>query len=372
MKQGETIPETMKALMCRGPHDYRYETVPVPQIDEDAILVKVEACGICAGDVKSYGGAAMFWGGGVLPPWNDVPCVAGHEFIGTIVAIGENAEKRRGLTLGDRAIAEQIVPCWECRFCRDGEYWMCEKANIHGHQKNVADGGMAQYIRYGKRDVVHRVSRSLKAEHAAMIEPLSCSVHTIERAEIGFHDIVVVAGLGPIGLCKLQLAKLKSPKLLIGIDNRKKRIDLAKKLGADYVFNFNECNVVDEVKKLSGGYGCDIYIHNSGHPSGVINGLEMLRKHGRFVEFSVFKEETSVDWSIIGDRKELTITGSHISGLYGYPAAIDFLEKGVIKVDEIVTHTFPLEQWREAFAMSEKGEESIKVALIPPWDRSLS
>ncbi|MDR0551117.1 MAG: alcohol dehydrogenase catalytic domain-containing protein [Spirochaetaceae bacterium] len=365
MQKIDNIPKTMKALMCRGPHDYKLEEVPVPSINEDEILVKVEACGICAGDIKSYKGAAMFWGGGVLPPWNDAPCVAGHEFIGEIAAIGDNAAKKRGLVLGERAIAEQIVPCWECRFCRDGEYWMCEKANIHGHQKIVADGGMAQYIRYGARDVVHKVSKKILAKYAAMIEPLSCSVHTIERAEIGFNDIVVVAGLGPIGLCKLQLAKLKNPRLLIGIDNRPLRLDLAKKLGADYVFNFEQCDTVTEVKKLSGGYGCDIYVHNSGHPSGVIAGLQMLRKHGRFVEFSVFQQETSVDWSIIGDRKELTITGSHISGLYGYPVAIDFLERGVIKVEDIVTHTFPLEKWEEAFALAEKGASSIKVVLLP-------
>jgi L-iditol 2-dehydrogenase len=365
MKTIGNIPETMNALLCCGPHDYRYQNVPVPQINEDEILIKVEACGICAGDIKSYNGAAMFWGGGVLPPWNDAPCVAGHEFIGTVAAIGDHAAKKRGLNLGDRAIAEQIVPCWECRFCRDGEYWMCEKANIHGHQKIVADGGMAQYMKYGARDVVHKVNVNLEAKHAAMIEPLSCSVHTIERSKIGFGDVVVVAGLGPIGLCKLQLAKLKSPKLLIGIDSRKKRLDLAKKLGADVVFDFQETDTVEEVLKLSGGYGCDIYIHNSGHPSGVIQGLKMLRKHGRFVEFSVFSSETSVDWSIIGDRKELDITGSHISGLYGYPIAIDLLEKGIIKVDEIVTHCFPLKEWEKAFALAEKGEESIKVVLIP-------
>jgi len=365
MKQLGNIPKTMKALLCCGPHDYRYQDVPVPTISEDEILVKVEASGICAGDIKSYNGAAMFWGGGVLPPWNDVPCVAGHEFIGTVAAIGDRAAARHKLSLGDRAIAEQIVPCWECRFCRDGEYWMCEKANIHGHQKQIADGGMAEYIRYGARDVVHRVSKTIEAKHAAMIEPLSCSVHTIERANIKFGDIVVIAGLGPIGLCKLQLAKLKNPKLLIGIDNREKRLGLAAKLGADVVLNFDKTDTVAEVLKYSGGYGCDIYIHNSGHPSGVIQGLKMLRKHGRFVEFSVFSSETSVDWSIIGDRKELDIAGSHISGLYGYPIAIDFLEKNIIKVDEIVTHSFPLANWQEAFALAEKGVDSIKVVLIP-------
>lgn len=366
MKRQDNIPEKMKAVMCCGPNDYRLMEVDVPQIDEDGILCKVEACGICAGDVKSWRGAAMFWGDGdVLPVWNDAPCVGGHEFIGRVVAIGDRAAEKWGLEIGDRAIAEQIVPCGHCRFCRDGHYWMCEEAHIHGHQKEVADGGMAQYIRFGANDIVHRVSKELPAREAAMIEPLSCAVHTVERADIGFNDVVVIAGMGPIGLCKLQLAKLKNPRLLIAIDGKEMRLNLAKELGADIVLDFTKEDVVAEVMKLTGGYGCDVYIENAGHPSAVLNGLKMIRKLGRFVEFSVFAQETSVDWSVIGDRKELDIRGSHISGLNGYPVAIKFLEKGIVKVDKIVTHTFPLEQWQEAFEKEEAGIDSIKCVLIP-------
>ncbi|MBN2858804.1 MAG: alcohol dehydrogenase catalytic domain-containing protein [Sphaerochaetaceae bacterium] len=365
MKALSDIPERMHAVVCYGPHDYRYEIVPVPEITENELLVKIKACGICAGDIKSYDGAAMFWGGGVLPPWNDAPVRPGHEFIGEVVAIGDNARSRWNLDIGDTAIAEQIVPCGECEFCLSGEYWMCERQNIYGHQKEVADGGMAEYMRYGARSIVHKVPDSIPPQHAAMIEPLSCSVHTVSRADIGFNDVVVVAGMGPIGLCKLQLAKMKHPKMLIAIDMKQKRLDLAKKLGADVVINAEEVDAVSEVKRLTDGYGCDVYIHNSGHPSGVINGLQMIRKLGTFVEFSVFGAETSVDWSIIGDRKELTIKGSHISGKDGYPVAISALEKGTVKVDEIVTHEFPLSEFEKAFALAKQGDDSIKVVLVP-------
>jgi L-iditol 2-dehydrogenase len=146
---------------------------------------------------------------------------------------------------------------------------------------------------------------------------------------------------------------------------KQKRLDLAGKLGADLTINPGKEDAVKKVKDLTGGYGCDVYIHNSGNPSGVIQGLKMIRKLGTFVEFSVFSEETSVDWSIIGDRKELNILGSHISGHNGYSIAIDFLEKGIIKVDEIVTHEFPLKDFKEAFLLAEKGDISIKVILIP-------
>lgn len=365
MERTAGLPEKMKAVVCHGPQDYRLETRPLPVIDENEILVRVLACGICAGDIKSWHGAAMFWGGGVLPPWNDAPVIPGHEFIGEVVAIGEQAKDKYGLQLGDRAIAEQIVPCGECPYCRNGKRWMCERQNIYGHQKIVADGGMAEYMKYGARSVVYKVPKTIPARHAAMIEPLSCSVHTVSRAGIQFGDIVVVAGMGPIGLCKLQLAKLKNPKLLIAIDMKPQRLALARELGADVTLNFQETDIVAAVKELTGGYGCDVYIHNSGHPSGVIQGLQMIRKLGTFVEFSVFSAETSVDWSIIGDRKELNIVGSHISGLDGYPIAIDFLERGVIKVDKLVTHQFQLDDFLAAFRLAEKGDESIKVILTP-------
>ena len=365
MNKVDSLPNMMKSVVCHGPYDYRLETILVPAINEEEILVKIAACGICAGDIKSYQGAAMFWGGGVLPPWNDAPVTPGHEFIGEVVAIGDTAKERFGLDLGDMAIAEQIVPCGECIFCKSGHYWMCEEQHIYGHQKHIADGGMAEYMRYGAKSIVHKVPKTIPSTHAAMIEPLSCSVHTVSRANIQFNDVVVVAGMGPIGLCKLQLVKLKSPKLLIAIDLKPKRLELAKRLGADVVINAAECDAVEEVKRITGGYGCDVYIHNSGHPSGVIQGLKMIRKLGTFVEFSVFSSETSVDWSIIGDRKELTILGSHISGQEGYATAINFLDKGIIRVDEIVTHTFPLDDYMEAFELASKGVESIKVVLVP-------
>lgn len=357
------IPQTMRALRIYGPHDLRCDTVPVPQIDEDEILVKVIGTGICAGDVKILDGAQMFWGGGVLPKWVDEPVTLGHEFAGRVVAIGERARERTGLNLGEMAIAEQIIPCGECRFCRSGEHWMCKSTNIYGSKKNIAEGSMADYMKFYKNSRVYRIPESIPERHTAMIEPLSCAVHTVERADIQFGDVVVIAGLGPIGLCKLQLAKLKNPKLVIGIDVKENRLKVAREYGADYALNPMSCDVVEEVRKLTGGYGCDIYIHCSGHSEGVLQGLKMVRAHGKFVEFSVFMNDTSVDWSIIGDRKELTVIGSHISGLDGYPVAVDMLAKGIIDVEKLITHEFPLEEYRQAFAVSKKGDDSIKVVI---------
>lgn len=354
----------MKAVLSYGPLDYRLEEVHVPRAGPGEVVIEVEACGICAGDLKCYDGAAMFWGGGVNPPYVKGPVIAGHEFVGTVVELGEGAGEKYGLRVGDKAVSEQIVPCWECRYCSSGAYWMCEVHNIYGFQREVADGGMAEYARFPSQALNYRVPESLTPQQGAMVEPLACAIHGVQRAKIELGEVVVIAGMGTIGLCMLQVAKLKSPGKMIALDAVTKRLEVARKLGADLAINVKEEDPVTVVKELTGGYGCDVYIEATGHPSGVVQGLSMIRKLGRFVEFSVFGEETTVDWSIIGDRKELDLLGAHLSP-YVYPLAIDYLAEGMVKVDDIVTHTFPLSDFERAFDMAKDKKEAIKVQLLP-------
>ena len=128
--------------------------------------------------------------------------------------------------------------------------------------------------------------------------------------------------------------------------------------------NPGQVDVVEEIRRLTEGYGCDVYIEATGHPDSVNAGLQMIRSLGTFVEFSVMREPVVADWTIIGDQKELTIHGSHLSP-YCYPLAIDMLVKGQIPVREIVTHLMPLQQYQDAIQLVTRGDESIKVMLVP-------
>jgi len=176
---------------------------------------------------------------------------------------------------------------------------------------------------------------------------------------------VVIAGCGSLGLGMVAAARLKNPGLLIALDPVPSRLEVAKKCGADLLLNPLEVDVVDEVKALTDGYGCDVYIEATGHIEAVPQGLHMIRRLGTFVEFSVFGEPLTVDWTIIGDTKELNIHGSHL-GPYCYPLAIDMLLKGQVPADDIVTHALPLEQFEEAFQMvHDYSMGAIKVMLIP-------
>src|ERR1700710_2080548 len=122
----DQIPEKMQAVVCHGPRDYRLEEVAVPQRRQGEALIRVEAVGICASDLKCYHGAAKFWGDENRPAWAERDRIPGHEFVGTIVAGDAEALTKRGVAFGDRIACEQIVPCWECLYCLEGHYWMCD------------------------------------------------------------------------------------------------------------------------------------------------------------------------------------------------------------------------------------------------------
>ena len=357
------LPETMRAVVAYAPGDYRLETVPTPRAGPDDIIIKVEACGICAGDIKANEGAVSFWGGKGQPKYIKSPMIPGHEFIGYAVEVGDNVAAKGKFKVGDRVISEQIVPCWDCRFCNRGEYWMCEKHDVYGFQNNV-NGGFAEYMRYPKEGIQHRVPKDLALEKAILVEPYACSVFAVKRAKITLEDVVVLAGAGPLGLGMVGAMRLHNPSKLIVLDVKQDRLDLAKKFGADLVMNPLQDDVVARVKELTGGYGCDVYIEATGHPDSVKQGLAMIRKLGRFVEFSVFSQEVTVDWSIISDRKMLDVLGAHL-GPYCYPFAIEAIADGRLPTEGVVTHQLPLEEYQQGFELMKKGDKSIKVLLIP-------
>jgi threonine dehydrogenase-like Zn-dependent dehydrogenase len=353
----------MTAIVCHGPEDYRVEQVDRPTPGAREMVIRISACGICASDCKCWQGAKMFWGEGEGAGWVKPPVVPGHEFFGVVDQLGEDAAAHFGVRPGQRVVAEQIVPCDRCRYCRSGKYWMCEVHNIFGFQRQVADGGMSDYMLIPATARVHVIPDGVSLEDAAIIEPLSCAIHTVNRGDVQLDDVVVIAGAGPIGLMMVQVARLKTPRKLVVIDMVPERLALARKFGADVVINPREEDALAIVHGLTEGYGCDVYIEATGSPGGVVQGLSLIRRLGRFVEFSVFGQETTVDWSIIGDRKELEIRGSHL-GPYCYPIAIDLLARGLVTSRGIVTHDFTFAQWDDAIQVA-NSLASIKVLMKP-------
>jgi 2-desacetyl-2-hydroxyethyl bacteriochlorophyllide A dehydrogenase len=357
------VGETMQAVVCHGPRDYRLEEVPVPEPGPGEALVRVEACGICASDLKCFHGAAKFWGDASRPAWAETGVIPGHEFVGEVVQLDETAAERWGIAVGDRVLSEQIVPCWKCRYCLRGQYHLCAPHSIYGF-KRAHPGGMASYMVYGADALVHKVSKDIPASHAAFTEPLSCSLHAVQRAGIAFEDVVVVAGCGPIGLGMIAGAAAKGPAHIVALDMEEHKLELARACGADTVVNIAEQDPAPLIASMTDGYGADVYIEGTGHPSAVGQGLAALRKHGTFVEYSVFKDDVTVDWSIISDDKELDVLGAHL-GPHCWPAAAAMIESGALPLDRIITHELPVADFKQGLDLVEDGRSSVKVSLIP-------
>lgn len=353
-----SLSKTMKALVAYGKGDYRFEPAyPVPECGDDDIIIKTEGCGICAGDLKCYHGNST-WGDETHEKWVRTPFIPGHEFLGHVVEKGKNVT---AYEIGDRIIADQIVPCGECKFCKSGRYWMCQPHATFGFQKEN-NGGMAEYVRYPKTAVLHKVPEDMPLEKALLIEPYGCSKHAVDRAGITVEDVVVISGAGTLGLGMITYAHQMNPAKLIVLDMKDERLEKAKEFGADLVMNPGKEDAVKKIQELTDGYGCDIYIEATGHPSSVVQGLKAIRKLGTFVEFSVFAEPTTVDWTLIGDNKELNVLGSHLSP-YCYPYVIKNIADGTLKTDDVVSRYFDLEDWEEAFVYASGKYGDFKVAF---------
>lgn len=359
---------TMKALVTYGAHDYRLEEAAVPEAGPGEMVIKVEGCGICAGDLKAFQGGSVFWGDGKKPPYLETPAIGGHEFIGHIVELGPDTDKKEtyqiadsGWKVGDRVAVEQIAPCGTCRFCRQGQYHLCAPHNVFGF-KYYLNGGFAEYVKLPKEALVYRIPEDMPLSKALLIEPYACSMHAVERAGIQKDDVVVISGAGCLGLGMITAAAKRQPKHLIALDLNEERLSKAKEFGCDIVVNPAREDLAKIIHDLTEGYGCDVYIEATGHPSSVTQGLEIIRKAGRFIEFSVFLDPATVNWSVIGDEKELDLYGVSLS--YGcFPKVIKGLYTGELKSDGVVSHTFPLEEYEAAFAQSGSGAGSIKVAF---------
>lgn len=348
---------TMRAIVAHGIGDYRCERIPKPEAGPGEALVRVISAGICAADKKSFDGSG---------PWKPrFPYVPGHEFFGEVVELGEGAGEKWGLAVGDKAIAELIIPCRECHYCHSGLYHLCIKPKIFG---SAVPGGWAEYMLFPSNSTVFKVPGNVGTE-GVLVEPVACAVHAVERVGIGLSDTVVVSGMGPIGLSMLQVAKQKNPRFIVALDVDDRALTVAKSLGANYTFNVSTDAFRDAVRELTDGLGCHVYLEASGYGGSIENGIGLLRKRGRMMIYGVYPAKVAIDFTQVGEFKELELIGGHLSP-NSYSTAIRLIAEGKVDAKPMITHEFAFEECMEALklkACGAAGEDrpAIKVVFLP-------
>jgi len=280
---------------------------------------------------------------------------------------GEGAVERHGVAVGDRVVAEQVVSCRHCRYCRRGWYNLCEEPLFFGRNLN---GGWSDYMIFPKNARVHRLPPEISTAAAIALESTACGIYTVERGDLKLGETIVVLGGGFLGLIMLQVARLKGAGMVIYCEDDDHRLEVGKRLGAHYVFNTQKDDAVAGVLKLTGGFGCDLVVDH-GQAQAIILGSHMLQKRGRFVVGAAYASSSApkIDFGAICNQKELTFIGRTMSGgahANSFSLAIEFVRRGGIQLEPLITHNLPLRDFRQALEIAQqRREHAIKVSMTP-------
>lgn len=345
------MPKMMKAQIVKAPYEMEYTEVPVPEISDDEVLIKVKVCGICGSDTSIYTGKYAK---------DKLPLITGHEFWGEIAEVGKNA---KGLKVGDRVAVDICITCGTCYFCRRGDGLLCEtftQLGIH------TDGGFAEYVKAPWKNCYH-LPDDMDDYTAAFVEPLTAVVHASQRMNAPIASSVAVIGCG-LGLLHAQVAKARgcAPVIVIGTDADENRFKIAKEMGADYVINASQTDPVEEVMKITGGIGVDNVIEAVGNPRTYEQAFKMLRRGGKLEAFGICAEDAAAQLEpyqfVLGEKK---VSGSCAGIGNNWAEAITLLQYGVVKPQPMFSMAVPLSELETALEELKTNKDLTKVFVCP-------
>jgi L-iditol 2-dehydrogenase len=343
----------MNALLLTKYMGLELVEMPKPAIGPEDVLVRVAACGICGSDVHGFDGSS----GRRIPP-----IVMGHEAAGVVAETGSNVMQ---LKAGDRVTFDSMVSCGACFFCRRGDPNLCDHRQVLGVacEEFRRDGAFADYVAVPQR-IVYQLPDSLSFAHAAMIEPLSVAVHAVNLTPVKLGDTAVVAGSGMIGLLVIQALRLAGASRIIAVDIDDARLKLAAGLGATEQVNASTTDVAARIRSLTGGRGADVAIEAVGVTEPIAAAIASLRKGGALtlVGNSAPKIELPLQ-SVV--TRQIHVTGSCASS-NEYPACIELLSRGAIRVEPLISAKAPLAEGPAWFHRLYNREPNLMKVILEP------
>lgn len=340
----------MNAVIYYSYDDIRIENRSIPSITNSELLLQVHGCGLCGSDILKIVQQA--------PP----PVVLGHELTGTIIERGKDISN---FEVGQRVIVAHHVPCGECHYCRHGNYSMCAAFKA----SNIDPCGFAEYIRVPTQHVQHTtllLPDTLSAEEASFTEPLACCVRAVRRTPLLTGDTVVIMGLGSVGLLMLQAVQALSADAgchvrVYGVDLISERLQLALDLGADDAFlaSSNEHGLREALIPYTEGRGADIIILTAPGMRPFLQAMSGVRKGGIIHIFAAHTGAAPISLEQIY-QQELTILSTYSSSPEELRIALDLLHHRKVRVDRLISHRLPLQQFSEGVTLMRK-QAAMKV-----------
>lgn len=318
--------------------------VSIPQIGDNEVLVKVEKGAICGTDIHLY-----HWNTWCENVNAKNPMVIGHEYCGHVVEAGKAI---KSLQVGDKVAAETHIPCGTCMMCRTGKQHICQNMGIIGVH---ADGAFAEYTVLPEV-CAWKLPDDLDPAIGAVYEPFGIAVHGVTRDQVAGVP-TVITGCGPIGLFAVGVARASGASKVFAVDVKDNRLELARKMGADYVINSTKIDPAEFILEHTGGLGAGALIELSGNAQAVKAGLKGLRKGGWAALIGLFRDEVPLDLVNGVIYKEATIYGVTGREMYkSWYLAEEFLAGGKIDIAPVITHNFPLDRIEDAILLAESGD----------------
>ena len=365
------IPKTAKVAMLTANKKIEVREYPIPALQDDDILVRIEGCGVCGTDVHEWKG----------DPFGLIPVVLGHEGTGEIIALGKNVKcdtSGKPIKVGDK-IVTSVISCGECQICRNhpANTNLCDKQGVFGlighDDAQPLNGWFATHLLIRAKGATYFVVNDLNLNERMLLELATVCVHALKRANgtglINFNTKALIQGCGPVGLMQVAVLRAAGINHIIAIDGNEKRLEMAKRLGAKTTINFRELDTLDKrvaaVKAVSDGIGADFAFQCTGAPAAAADIYAYIRRGGGLCEMGFFVNngEYSVNPHFAMCNKEINIVGSWDYSADDYPTCMAFLRQAremKIPIEELITHSFPLDQLNEAMEVN-VAQQGIKI-----------
>jgi threonine 3-dehydrogenase len=345
------VPREMRALVkaTAGP-GFELQRVPVPEIGPKDVLIKVRKAAVCGTDVHIYEWDE--WAAGRIRRGT----VIGHEFMGEVAAVGDAVDS---IAVGDRVSGEGHIGCGHCYACRTGQGHICDRVDIIGVD---VDGCFAEYVRLPDTNV-WKLHPTIPDELGAIHDPLGNAMHTVMVDDVSGQSVLVV-GAGPVGLMATNIARAAGAIDIVTLDVNAKRLAMAQSMGADAAFDPRDADIEEKLLgRTRGGRGFDVMLEASGNPGGIALGIKMLRSGGWAALLGIPSKDVSFNLARDVIFKGITLHGVNGRRMYETWYQVEsFLTHGRIDPAPVISHTFPMEEFAEAFTLLRKGE-AVKVIL---------
>jgi len=349
---------TMKAVVFKGKDHIAVEEVPKPVPRAGEAVIRITTTTICGTDVHIVRGEYPVKPGLVL----------GHEPVGVIEELGPGLQDF--YTIGQRVIAGAITPCGQCFYCLNGTHSQCGGALGGWRFGNTINGAWAEYLLVpDARANLAVIPDSLRDEDVMLCPDIfSTGLSGAESGKIKVGDAVAVFAQGPIGLCATLGAKLKGAALIIGVDSNSKRLELARQFGANVTLNPDDGDVIETIKRLTGGRGVDVAIEALGRQETFENCLRATRPGGTVSSLGVYSGKLVAPYETIhaGLGDQTIVTTLCPGGKERMRRLMTMIEYGRVDLRPLVTHEFALDEIQDAFDLfSHQRDGVVKVALHP-------